>query len=199
MIVSIPCIRRIALTAIIILLYYPLNVFAGKEVNRPDIIDETGGTGYLDKLLEICRSRALAPVEGIWEIPGGSVISIIDNGGERLEVCNVSSVHPRLRCGQAIGHAVCEDATGSRYTLTMYTDVDANGKPCGPHEFTLSAVSGESGQLTFRPKKKIKGDVWLLYRLLLTVRLRDNNTATDLRAVRIYPSVPSQLSKPVVL
>lgn len=137
-------------------------------------------------------------LEGIWELPGGAMVSILGTGRGEYQVRAVRSCHPGIMCGDLLGTAHAADASGRICNLDMCTDLDKYGKPCKTKKFVLEQTQDGTGNYTLRPRRKVKGDVWLLYRLLLTVRFNGARENERLRMVRVYPETPSEAT-PVVL
>lgn len=151
-----------------------------------------------DSLATIFSTYSPAPVEGVWQIVDGAMVCI-RRGADGFDIICVDSPDLRLTPGTVLGRVNRSDAVGGKYTASICTDVDDNGRPCKRHMFVLTLANDTPGVMTLEPTKRLHLDFWLLYRLLFTVSVHKVDKPTGLRAVRLCPGRALTPDFPVVL
>lgn len=143
-------------------------------------------------------ASAALPLEGTWKITGGAEI-LIKKGelsGAEYDVVSISSPDLRLPPGALIGSAESADAEGRKYVMRLATDVNDKEQPVSQRSFDAEL---QSGRLSLTPRRGYKFDMWMLYRLYLTVSLHRNKAPKNLEAVRIAPQRTPTIADPVIL
>lgn len=155
-----------------------------------------------DSLAARFDGRTLAPVEGIWLIADGSQLMIERDNDNGYVVTRLHGDDLRLAPGTRVGSIVPENLQGTKYRAQLATTVNGNGKADGLRTFevtTADETSPERGTLTLRPRGKFKLNLWLLYRMFVTVSVKGNNEPVELHAIRLYPNPAFSADFPLAL
>lgn len=146
--------------------------------------------------------HTLDAIEGVWQIPDGATLSIAKDaqtahGG--YAVTAVDSPDLRVTPGTVIGHANVSDREGvNTYALQLFTDIDTHGNPCSRRRFECK-VDPATGTMSMQPQARVKFDLWMLYRLYLTMSMRHQSAPKALQARRIEPAAAPSAQYPVTL
>ena len=154
-----------------------------------------------DSLTTRFEGRTPAPVEGVWLIADGSQLLIERDGDGGFAVTRLHGDDLRLPPNSSVGRLVPEDMRGTRYRATLATTV-SKGRAAGSRTFDVTVAdesSPDRGTLTLRPRGKFNVDLWLLYRMLVTFKVKSKDEPTELHAIRLYPNPTPSADFPFVL
>ncbi len=152
--------------------------------------------------MRLFRHRALAPIEGVWEMTdGGATVAITANTGTQRHVTTdfliiyVNGPELSIPRGSVIGRAIPGSSKGI-YDAEIYTDVStsADGSPtlAKPRTFTLT-INADSRLALQHYEKGVKVNAWRLVPYILRYSLRRVNQrpANIDGMVRIFPQAPN--------
>lgn len=152
-----------------------------------------------DSIRNLFADREISAVEGVWQITDGAVLAIVADrsvDGDYAVIC-VDSPDLRLTPGKMLGVASLGPGDGKNYTMNLFTDITPSGSLKLKRPFDVKIMSDGFMELTAR--KRLKLNLWAVYRFYFTMSVRGNQAPSGLKARRLYPDPVPTADFPVVL